>query len=49
MPQLINKDKDENEENEDTKKNYVTDTDTIRSRSDNAFSVFDRNILEIED
>ena len=49
IPQVINKDKDENEENQDTNKNYVTDTDTIRLRSDDDFSVLDSDILEIED
>ena len=53
IPQVINKDEDENEdenvENQDTHENYVTDTDTIRSRSDDDFSVLDNNILDIED
>jgi hypothetical protein len=49
IPQVINEDEDKNEENQDTNKNYVTDTDTIRSRSDEDFSVLDNNILDIED
>ena len=49
IPQVINKDKEKNEENQDTKENYVTNADTIRSRSDDDFSVLDSEILEIED
>ena len=49
IPQVINEDEDKNEENQDTNKNYVTDMDTTRSRSDDDFSVLDNNILDIED
>ena len=49
IPQLINENEDENEENQDTNDNYVTDTDTIRSGSDDDFSVLDSNILAIKD
>ena len=49
IPQLINKDEDKNEDNQDTNGNYITDRDTIRSRSDENFSVLDNNILDIED
>ena len=49
ISQVIKEDKDENEYNQDTNNNYVTDMDTIRWRSDEYFSVLDINILEIED
>ena len=49
LPQVIKKDEDLNEENQDTNKNYVTDKDAIRLRSDDKFSVLDSDILEIED
>ena len=49
IPQVINEDEDENEEKKYTNKNYATDMDTIRSRSDDNFSVLDSDILEIED
>ena len=49
LPQVINKEEYLNEENQYTNKNYVTDKDTIRLKSDDIFSVLDSDILEIED